>query len=720
MGCYSSKVLSRDPCTIPVKVPVTRVSLLASDKYLPRRSCTQGLGSWKGEDEPLDAKGQANVEATNGRASFIAKTICAVAPANTTMPTPKFLTEPDVVTEEEKEERTATVSKMLQEQINIVPRVLVVLGEDVAQHAGWQQILESSSDEPGVTGAPVTLAMGEDWLHTIPRLESSKVPACDGQFVIYIGTPGKHLSLCIDEQLTKSFDETYLQGRLAILCQGCVLLSWIDTHNKIVYGVSTTELSKVVADAVKNKGPIAWGHNMGTKSDLLKKAFPAPSLPPATAVAPERELPSTLDALTGSGELICFDYLAQYVEYLNALKLARPELPVTNWYDTGLLVSVTMREIASRGTSLLTDHDGLMMLRDASIGHTMSKLIQVTAVEPLKSRRGVYSFFIGDGACRMNGGMELACHLNEGYDFASMITIFVYNNGVWAIEDNLVDAIEVEHQLCNFAFYNLLGEHANFTICDSNVELKMTLERLTEKINVYVRGEEGAELNVIVIRGVNVTLEPILGDISVIAGSSKLAFMKDVMGFFAQGCQHKVPIYGCSAFEYIQFLHYFLNRTSEGKMYQYICGRTDIQAAHLCGFRQVERKCCLFINDIFGLNSLGESLRSVLASFSVNQVIIFIWHPTCGNVMDLFALHRPPMVWPSMGPHFAQFYARSQSEMRLFEFTGELMPSVMLAIQEKIPTIVINMMSITVTRPRSKCQRSSTSSSSSSSSSRLS
>jgi len=669
----------------------TRVSLLASDKHMSRRSSNPGLGWWKGEAQSFNAEVQANCEAASRRASVMSVELCAVAPANTTMLSPKFLTQPDVVTEAENLKRTAAASKMLQEKIDMVPRVLVVLGEDAAQHAGWQQILESSSDEPGATGAPVTLAMGEEWLHTIPRLESSNVPACDGQFVVYIGTPGKYLSLCIDQELTKSFNETYEQGRLAILCQGRVLLSWIDTQEKIFYGVTTAELSKVVADAVQNKGLIAWGHNAGTKNALLKRAFSAPALPRVLDVAHQRELPPPLDSLRGNGERVWFDYIAQYCEYLNELKLVRPELPVTNWYDTGLLVSVTMRAIASRGTSLLTDRDGLTMLREASIGQTVSKLMQVAAVEPLKSTRGVYSFFIGDGACRLNGGMELVCHLNESYDFASMITVFLYNNGVWAIEDNLVDDTDIEHQLGNFDFYNLLGKHENFTICESDADLKVALERLTEKIDVYVRGGD-AELNVVIIRGANITLEPMLGDISVIAKSSKLAFMSDVLGFFAQGCQHKIPIYGCSAFEYIQFLHYFLNNTVEGNLYQYVCGRTDIQAAHLCGFTQVEHKCCLFINDVFGLNSLGESLRSVLASFSVNQVMIFIWHPTCGNVMDLFALHRPPMVWPSIGPSLAQFYASSQSEMRLFELTADVVPSVMHAIEEEIPIIVINMM----------------------------
>lgn len=69
---------------------------------------------------------------------------------------------------------------------------------------------------------------------------------------------------------------------------------------------------------------------------------------------------------------------------------------------------------------------------------------------------------------------------------------------------------------------------------------------------------------------------------------------------FADGCNHRVPLYGCSAFEYIQYLHVFLENMPEGPKYQYVCGRTDIQAAHMCGYQQPDGKCVLFINDVYG------------------------------------------------------------------------------------------------------------------------
>ena len=128
-----------------------------------------------------------------------------------------------------------------------------------------------------------------------------------------------------------------------------------------------------------------------------------------------------------------------------------------------------------------------------------------------------------------------------------------------------------------------------------------------------------------------------------------------------------------------------------GKQYQYICGRTDIQAAHMMGFHQPEGKCVLFINDpwqldtttqpmdrfwgqltakksmflivsiglgdgcawldvlycrqfktaaqklsiphggtkdVYGINSLGESLRFLLSGFGGRQVLVMVWHPS--------------------------------------------------------------------------------------------
>ena len=47
-----------------------------------------------------------------------------------------------------------------------------------------------------------------------------------------------------------------------------------------------------------------------------------------------------------------------------------------------------------------------------------------------------------------------------------------------------------------------------------------------------------------------------------------------------------------------------------GKKYQYICGRTDIQAAHMMGFQQPEGKCVLFINEAWLRKSCGSLIAT--------------------------------------------------------------------------------------------------------------
>jgi len=270
----------------------------------------------------------------------------------------------------------------------------------------------------------------------------------------------------------------------------------------------------------------------------------------------------------------------------------------------------------------------------------------------------------------LNGGVELALHLMEGYKAQSMTTLFIFNNHKWAIEDNLVAETEKEHVLYNKSFYDLVAEHGHVALCENDLELRETVAYLSKKTDLYLQGKAPPGISMVVIRGLDVEMPPVLGDISPIVKSSEMAFMRNVLGKFAEGCQHKIPIYGCSAFEYIQYLHIFMDQMPEGKKFQYVCGRTDIQAAHMCGFAQPEGKCVLFINDVYGINSIGESLRAVLSGFGGKQLLVMIWHPSVVQVMDHFHLHRPPMVWPSLGTELCKYYVRKESDALFVDFEG--------------------------------------------------
>merc|ERR1719232_1741617 len=177
-------------------------------------------------------------------------------------------------------------------------------------------------------------------------------------------------------------------------------------------------------------------------------------------------------------------------------------------------------------------------------------------------------------------------------------------------------------------------------------ELHATLSSLVKQQDTYAHGNSPGKFQIVMVRGLDLEVPVLLGDMDSIRTSPEMALLQRTLGEFANGCEAKVPLYGCSAFEYIQYLKMFMDDTPEGKLYQYNCGRTDIQAAHMCGFDQPESRCVLFINDVYGINSLGESLRMVQSGVGEGkQLLVFIWHPSLLGAIDHFHLHRPPMVW---------------------------------------------------------------------------
>lgn len=196
------------------------------------------------------------------------------------------------------------------------------------------------------------------------------------------------------------------------------------------------------------------------------------------------------------------------------------------------------------------------------------------------------------------------------------------------------------------------------------------------------------------VRGLKMDLPPVLGDLEPIRKSKEMKFMRCVLGEFAKDCEHRVPIYGCSAFEYIQYLHIFKKEMPEGKKYQYVCGRTDIHAAQMCGFQQPEGKCVLFINDVYGINSLGESLRMILSGFGGRQLLLMIWHPSLMKALDNFHLHRPPMVWPNLGPTLAKYYVRKEQDALFVDYQGSdaTMTKVNDALAAGKPLVCVNML----------------------------
>ena len=100
------------------------------------------------------------------------------------------------------------------------------------------------------------------------------------------------------------------------------------------------------------------------------------------------------------------------------------------------------------------------------------------------------------------------------------------------------------------------------------------------QINRFALGDEPPGLTLVIIRGINLSLPPLIGDTAPIKFSAEMRFMCTLLAASPRVAHTriKVPIFGCSAFEYIEYLDIFIREMAEGKAYRYVCGRTDIQA----------------------------------------------------------------------------------------------------------------------------------------------
>jgi hypothetical protein len=626
---------------------------------------------------------------------------------------PKFLTEPKIATEEETDVATKLACSTISQLIKDAPNgVLLVMGQDSSYCPTSRKLLNNSrDDEQSVKTLPVSVVLNNDWLNTLPRTEPLAVPHPNGRLVIFLGTPGKYLAMCMKSKLQADIHEASEENRFVVVTRGAIMLPLGSQVQNLFGTCAERVLKSIEAIIVEGFGCCSWGHGVGTKSQLLSNAFfhlpstmhfmhiPQGMNPPKPMLGLEE---SAAEYLEKEGEetgnvFTEFDSFVDYIKFSNELKKSMPMLWVTNYYDTGLLVSIVQGFVVEAGVGLLTDRDGLMMLRDASIGHTMSKMHQICTVEPYASTRSVYNFYIGDGAGRLNTCMETAFHLMENYSGGAFVTLFVFNNHKWAIEDNLVADQEKEHELYNTEFYDAIATHPNVTMTNTMDELHTKLQSTTKDQGAYVKGEISSKFQIVVVRGLELEVPLLLGDMDPIKESPEMQLMRKILGKFASGCEAKVPVYGCSAFEYIQYLKIFLSDMPEGKLYQYCCGRTDIQAAHMCGYDQPEGRCVLFINDVYGINSLGESLRAVQSGLGDSkQLIIFIWHPSLLGTIDSFHLHRPPMVWPSIGPTLAKYYVRKEYDGVFIDFHGndvdKVAAQVSTAVESKTPLILINML----------------------------
>jgi hypothetical protein len=554
------------------------------------------------------------------------------------------------------------------------------------------------------------IALSDDFLNSLAGGKLPlKQPLPSRPLVIHVGSPAKYFKVCgvTTGALNSVIELASTEGRLVVLTSGvCVLPS------EIIRGVHHESILRHLADGIKSKcrtsgSNLIWGHGGdNSKKRIFAQAYHK-RMPRPTLSYP----PPYLASNSTTNQL---ESIARYVSHLNSAQLACPTAVVKNYYDTGLLTCVLQREITAANTSMLLDSDALAMLSECSIGHCVSKFLQVTTKNSACSDRGVYNFFIGDGAARLNGlGERMITQIERSLGAcsspqanAAMATVFVMNNDQYAIGNNLIGeeegGVKPEHKLCSSKFYDLLASHAQVRVCNDVKELEETLERLSADTKKYLSGasdgDNAPKLNLVVVRNINVTVPSLFsGTGSSMLDSNEMEFLRTALSAYSAGCKLPVPIYGNSAFEWIQYLDVFLRGTAEGKAYSYICGHSDIQAAQLAGFSQPEGKSVLLVNDVYGLHALGDAVRMTLREFSRSrrQLLILFWPPPSpDSVWDHFELHRQPTVWAAPGAMLVKFFVRSEDDAVFVDYDGskECAEKVVDAFDKKVPVVVVTML----------------------------
>ena len=276
--------------------------------------------------------------------------------------------------------------------------VLLVMGQDASYSPSCRKVLNTAKDDAtSVNTLPVTVCMNIDWCHTIPHITNTTgpgmgVPAIHNRLLIFVGTPSKYLAMITKFKAEEDVNLAYEQNRLVVVTRGAIMLP-LGSQEQNLLGTDADHVLDAIVDTMDEValGGCAWGHGIGTKSELLSHAFyhlprtmhwmhvPREVGLPAPMVDLEQAIVQHSD---GRDEYTEFDSFVDYIKYSNELKLAMPMICITNYYDAGLLVSIVQGFVQESGAGMLTDRDGLAMLREGSIGHTMSKMNQVCSVEP--------------------------------------------------------------------------------------------------------------------------------------------------------------------------------------------------------------------------------------------------------------------------------------------------------------------------------------------------
>lgn len=499
----------------------------------------------------------------------------------------------------------------------------IALDED--SKSQWLDLLKSDkvTDTKGCDKEMVQLCLGETYSHLVPRnfmvYQEPKKDAFNAingankkKLTITMGHPSYYVSMTTGSELPDVWQELFEDNKLAVIASNNACIIPVGTQVEMIVGIDSHKIVAGIREYLDGSSHKAgWSHGVGTKNKVLHWLFPRTytdafetmNLPLPVPLNAKKDF----DCKSESELDRSFNHYDTYFGYMNHLKAARPGQVVMNYFDVGLTVSLVEAHVAQSGNSLLVDFENWSTQNEGSIGHTMSKMVQLTKVSGFRKKQAIYNFYIGDGACRLNGGLELLFDLIQKAhckdDFRPLLNLFIFHNGIWGIEDNLVGYHDEEHVLHNHMFYDSLVGHPQATLCKTEKDLASKLAELTHKMDKYTRAMQpnteaeayktsdwkGKHIELIVVESFNELPlpPPLFGSLKDLQQSAEMKVFKEVLGHYSKGCIEKIPIYGCSAFEYIQYLDVFLREDTEiSRKYEYCCVKTDIQAAHQVGFKQ--------------------------------------------------------------------------------------------------------------------------------------
>ena len=236
---------------------------------------------------------------------------------------PRLLRTPEIATEGETNAATRLVCRSLTERIvNAKKGVLVLVAQDASYSMTCRRMLSEASDDEADAAAPSTVVMHDDWSHTFPRTKELYTPPFEDRLIVFIGTPGKYLAMCMHTDLD-GFEVAYNSENLVFITLGAVMMP-VGSQEQNILGADPHRCIEAVSDALQARGEVAWGHGVGTKLSLLERAF---SHLPTTAqwrVRSCERAPEALDVvkMASAKDAVAFDHFAEYIKFSNQLKLA--------------------------------------------------------------------------------------------------------------------------------------------------------------------------------------------------------------------------------------------------------------------------------------------------------------------------------------------------------------------------------------------------------------